>query len=964
MWSTVTFILVILTIHYIAENDCFAMPVSDNTRNTVLCYSSSELRMFKDAANPSALPTIPTEIRKKTKRGKKAGIRCRMRKRKTNPFMPPITFGNCRALKEKIDYLRLNCRFLHQYREASCIALTETWLKDSLPDSAMDITNFTMIRADRSQVQTNKEHGGGLALYINDSWYNNIQVKHQSCSPDLEILSVNLRPTYLPREFTNIFITVVYIPPSSNKELAAEQIRNIENELSTEKPDSVQIILGDVNHTRIRLPSNFKQYVNCTTREDNILDHFYCNINNAYRCVKGPKLKNSDHHMLHMQPTYTRKLKQQKPVEITKSIFTPDNIEILNSSFDQTDWNILIDTSSDVDELTDVVTEYLKFNIDMLIPTKTLKKFPNNKPWINSSLRKHVVDLHSMFTNHNPQYDEKLQEVNAALIHTKLEYKNKVENLFKQNRSRDAWKGLNMLTGRNKSQKECALLNPPGSADRLNSFYARFDDKDFSHEHNSIKRDLAKLAAEEDPITVSEEEVIHAFNRLNVKKASGPDKIGALILKKCMSSLLYIVHSLFELSVQACKMPKIWKLGEIIPISKKPLPKIDNDLRPITLTAILSKTFERVMLPKLKFFIMPKIDNLQFAYLDKRSTEDAMNTLLHFTTSHLDNPGTYARCLFIDYSSAFNTIQPHILLSTLNTYKVPANLQLWILDFLTDRNQYVKTNKENSSVLCINTGGPQGCVLSAFLFVIYTNLLSRNNQHCKIIKYADDTVVVGLIENNDESHYRSTVQYVVEWCDSNFLNLNVSKTKEMVLDFRRNKNNKEHIAINGSDVEFVPSYKYLGCTLQEDLSWDTHINNQVKKANKRLYHVRCLRKVNVCGKLISMFYNSVVSSVLMYAVACWYNSSTEKNKNDIKRFHKKVCRMLPGKFHSLVESADDVHAKQCINLAKRIMSDPTHPLYSFFRLLPSGRRLNVIPSCTNRSHNTFVITAIKLYNSM
>ena len=172
------------------------------------------------------------------------------------------------------------------------------------------------------------------------------------------------------------------------------------------------------------------------------------------------------------------------------------------------------------------------------------------------------------------------------------------------------------------------------------------------------------------------------------------------------------------------------------------------------------------------------MDKLQFAYLPNRSTDDATTTLIHELSQHLDrkSKSKYARCLFIDYSSAFNTMQPHTLINRLAEYNIPARLQLFVLDFLTDRKQYVRTEIELSSTTSINTGAPQGCVLSAFLFIIYTNALSLCSTTCKIIKYADDTVVIGLINNDNEQEYRDTVSYV-SWCNENHLNLNAGKTK-------------------------------------------------------------------------------------------------------------------------------------------------------------------------------------------
>ena len=219
-------------------------------------------------------------------------------------------------------------------------------------------------------------------------------------------------------------------------------------------------------------------------------------------------------------------------------------------------------------------------------------------------------------------------------------------------------------------------------------------------------------------------------------------------------------------------MPALWKIGEIVPVQKKPLPKVDNDLRPVTLTAILAKCFERALPPKITTHTQPVMDKMQFAYQANRSTDDAIITLIHEIAQHLDGDSTYARSLFIDYSSAFNTMQPHTLISRLAEYNIPARLQLelqlLVLDFLTNRQQYVRTECEIA---------PQGCVLSAFLFIVYTNALSLSSENCKTIKYADDTVVIGLISDNNEKEYKSTIDYVSHWCSDNFLDLNASKTK-------------------------------------------------------------------------------------------------------------------------------------------------------------------------------------------
>ena len=94
----------------------------------------------------------------------------------------------------------------------------------------------------------------------------------------------------------------------------------------------------------------------------------------------------------------------------------------------------------------------------------------------------------------------------------------------------------------------------------------------------------------------------------------------------------------------------------------------------------------------------------------------------------------------------------------------------------------------------------------------------------------------------------------------------------MITDFRRKQNVKDPVTINGSEFDVVKTYKYLGVTIQEDLKWDSHIDNQLKKCNKRMHHVRCLKKLNIDHKIIVLFHNFVISSLLTYAISSWYSA--------------------------------------------------------------------------------------------
>lgn len=90
--------------------------------------------------------------------------------------------------------------YLRDYREIAVIALTETWLQDRDSDGTVNIDGFTLIRSDR--IDTYKERGGGVAVYINDKWWIQVTIKDSLSNKDIEFLVISCRPFYLPREFS------------------------------------------------------------------------------------------------------------------------------------------------------------------------------------------------------------------------------------------------------------------------------------------------------------------------------------------------------------------------------------------------------------------------------------------------------------------------------------------------------------------------------------------------------------------------------------------------------------------------------------------------------------------------------------------------------------------------------------------------------------------------------------------
>ncbi|KAF7641808.1 hypothetical protein LDENG_00271510 [Lucifuga dentata] len=143
--------------------------------------------------------------------------------------------------------------------------------------------------------------------------------------------------------------------------------------------------------------------------------------------------------------------------------------------------------------------------------------------------------------------------------------------------------------------------------------------------------------------------------------------------------------------------------------------------------------------------------------------------------------------------------------------QVEAPLVTCITDYLTGRPQYVRLQGCVSDMVVSNTGAPQGTVLAPFLFTLYTSDFRYNSESCHLQKFADNSAIVGCVRRGQEEEYRRLISDFVVWCNQNHMQLNVTKTKEMVVDFRRTKTPITPVSIGGEKVELVQSTSTWEC---------------------------------------------------------------------------------------------------------------------------------------------------------
>ncbi|KAK0130917.1 putative RNA-directed DNA polymerase from transposon BS [Merluccius polli] len=302
-----------------------------------------------------------------------------------------------------------------------------------------------------------------------------------------------------------------------------------------------------------------------------------------------------------------------------------------------------------------------------------------------------------------------------------------------------------------------------------------------------------------------------------------------------------------------------------------------------------------------------------FAYRANRSTEDAISLALHLTLAHLEEKNTYARLLFIDFSSAFNTIIPHQLVEKLRSLGLDHGMCNWALNFLSQRQQRVRVGNNISKTIEVSTGSPQGCVLSPLLFRLLIHDCAAHSSTNHIIKFADDMTVLGLIRGNDESAYRKEVKELTSWCSSHNLHLNVSKTREMVIDFRRTSHHLMPLTIEGAVVERVESIKFLGVHLADDLSFSANTTNTVKKAHQRLHSLRCLKRAGLSTAHLTTFYRGTVESVLSYGLTSWFGSCRAQERKKLSRIVKTASKIISAPLPSLGE----IYKQRCAQDIKR-----------------------------------------------
>lgn len=365
-------------------------------------------------------------------------------------------------------------------------------------------------------------------------------------------------------------------------------------------------------------------------------------------------------------------------------------------------------------------------------------------------------------------------------------------------------------------------------------------------------------------LLIEEEDVEEVL--LNLKSSSpGPDKITSHLLKYCAKELSVPLASIMNRSLNEGALPTSWLLAHITPIFKKGDKLCPRNYRPISLTSVVCKVMERLIVKHLQPHIIENkiIPDQQHGFVWRRSvTTNLLKATNIWTTAH--DAGMPTDVLYLDFKGAFDQVNGPLLLHKLEHIGLNGKLLKWISAFLSDRKFQVRVGNAFSPVKSVLSGVPQGSVLGPLLFVLYTYDLPKILQ-AQCLMFADDIKLFGNPLNCHQT-LQTDLNAIHEWSNLWLLPLNPSKCT--VLHIGPN-NPKNHYNVSTTQIKSTTEQLDLGIVVTDNLSWSNQVSRAIKKANTALYLIR-KSFVRIQPPLLVQLYKTYVRPHLEYAVCIWY----------------------------------------------------------------------------------------------
>jgi hypothetical protein len=456
-------------------------------------------------------------------------------------------------------------------------------------------------------------------------------------------------------------------------------------------------------------------------------------------------------------------------------------------------------------------------------------------------------------------------------------------------------------------------------------------------------------------VKISVTELSGMIANLNVKKASGYDKISNRILKNIPLSLVKFLTNVFNSCFALGYFPDKWKIGKIVAIPKpNKKVRLASSYRPITLLPTTGKLFEKLILTRFQDVEEDKkifVDQ-QFGFRSKHSTIHQIVRIAK-TISDRFNANKSTALVTMDIEKAFDAVWHEALLHKLLFFNFPIYLIKIIQSFLSDRYSYVAVGSADSYPYKITAGVPQGSPLSPFLFNVYFND-TPIPKHCKLAGFADDTGLLSSIHNYDLPKLVERLNNGLNQLQSHFqswkVKVNKGKTESMLFTHSRKMKDlakTNPIKFDEVELKWCDILTYLGVKFDPKLSFKPNIEYNVKKAQKAVSSLYCLIKkfsrLNQKCKLT--LYRSYIRPTMTYACPVFANSAkTHIQKLQIQQ-NKCLRMVLSAHYRTRIKT---LHLEANIPLMTDFIAKLTDKFYTSCALSknPLIQKLDSNPLCS------------------
>ena len=476
----------------------------------------------------------------------------------------------------------------------------------------------------------------------------------------------------------------------------------------------------------------------------------------------------------------------------------------LNYDMDNIDWYSKIVTEENIDKCFENIIHETTNLFEKHAPLTEVshrKAKHRYKPWINSELLSEIRYKNKLYKNKKNRpnevnkdlYKAQKNKVTKLLRANKRQYYNHYFKKYRHSTSK-TWEGINLALESTKHKKCLPQViydtdnNPNDTAqEKANTFANYFKNVPI----NALKKIkpirfwhmdyFKRKKANHNYIILhdcSPEETAKFIKQLKDRSSNGPISIPNIFLKKIVTALSYPLSCAINKSLRSGYFPNILKIGKQTPVYKSGHCSINN-YRPITVCSSFAKILEKIVRDRMQNFLVDNdiLSKQQFGFRKKHSTTHAAINLLEASLDGLDSK-LKVGSVFLDVSKAFDCVDHTKLLRKLEFYGFRETALLWIESYLKDRKQYVEVEGTKSELYTTNIGVPQGGVLSALLFIIFTNDITESTNKLTFSIFADDTCLTICIERSDyDETLRYELQKVINWFTCNSLLLNVDKTE-------------------------------------------------------------------------------------------------------------------------------------------------------------------------------------------